>query len=180
MIITIIYAIIIHGKFLAIGGDSLSNERVRFFDSNDMMYGYKLDKIATMSVPNYSEIDINDAIEFYEIKRYFDNGVRSREWNDEEYEKYRNKADKLYTLTLRLFNCLCDNNIVDEYNKNYAVYIRNRFKAGAKHVIVMNYRKDWDNIEVFEPNEGEQYVPETTQLRCFEPGLDEEEYGKNR
>lgn len=117
MIITIIYAIIIHGKSLDIGGDSLSNERVRFFDSNDMMYGYKLDKIATMSVPNYSEIDINDAIEFYEIKRYFDNGVRSQEWNDEEYEKYRNKADKLYALTLRLFNCLCDNNIVDEYNK---------------------------------------------------------------
>lgn len=69
--------------------------------------------------------------------------------------------------------------IVDEYDKNYAVNIRNRFKSGAKHVIVANYRKNWDNIKVFEPKEGEYYVPETAQLRCFEPRLDEE-YGKNR
>ena len=68
--------------------------------------------------------------------------------------------------------------IVDEYDKSYAVNIRNRFKSEAKHAIVMNYRKDWDNIEVFEPEEGEYYIPETTQLRCFEPGPDEEEYGK--
>ena len=30
--------------------------------------------------------------------------------------------------------------IVDEYEKNYAVNIRNRFKATAKHIVVANYR----------------------------------------
>lgn len=29
--------------------------------------------------------------------------------------------------------------IVEEYDKSYAVNIRNRFKAGAKHIIVTNY-----------------------------------------
>lgn len=29
--------------------------------------------------------------------------------------------------------------IVDEYDKSYAVNIRNRFKAGAKHILVTNY-----------------------------------------
>ena len=29
--------------------------------------------------------------------------------------------------------------IVDEYYKNYAVNIKNRFKAEAKHIIVLNY-----------------------------------------
>ena len=33
--------------------------------------------------------------------------------------------------------------IVGEYEKNYAVNIRNRFKSTAKHVIVINYRKLW-------------------------------------
>ena len=94
----------------------MSNERVRFFDSNDMMYGYKLDKIVSLEIPKISQIDINDAIEFYEIKRYFDNGVRSREWSDEEYKDYSKKAAELYKLTLRLFNELCDKTIVEEYN----------------------------------------------------------------
>lgn len=31
--------------------------------------------------------------------------------------------------------------IVEEYDKSYAVNIRNRFKADAKHIIVTNYRK---------------------------------------
>lgn len=31
--------------------------------------------------------------------------------------------------------------IVEEYDKSYAVNIRNRFKADAKHIIVVNYRK---------------------------------------
>ena len=70
--------------------------------------------------------------------------------------------------------------IVDEYSKNYAVNIRNRFKSEAKHVIVMNYRKDWDNIEVFEPAEDEMQLPETKQLRLFERRTKEQKYGKNK
>ena len=31
--------------------------------------------------------------------------------------------------------------IVDEYDKSYAVNIRNRFKAAAKHILVANYKK---------------------------------------
>lgn len=34
---------------------------------------------------------------------------------------------------------LYGNNIIGEYNKNYAVNIRNRFQAAAKHIIVTNY-----------------------------------------
>lgn len=31
--------------------------------------------------------------------------------------------------------------IIEEYNKNYSVNIRNRFKSAAKHLIITNYRK---------------------------------------
>ena len=39
---------------------------------------------------------------------------------------------------------LYGNHIVDEYGKDYAVNIRNRFKASATHIIVANYRKTYD------------------------------------
>ena len=38
-------------------------------------------------------------------------------------------------LTEELYNDL----IVDEYGKQYAVNIRNRFKSVAKHIVVTNY-----------------------------------------
>lgn len=66
--------------------------------------------------------------------------------------------------------------IVDEYEKNYAVNIRNRFKSAAKHIVVANYRKSWDNIRSYTDitvyNE-----PETAQLRLFEA---RQPYGTNR
>lgn len=39
-----------------------------------------------------------------------------------------------------LTEALYDKFIVEEYDKNYAVNIRNRFKAGARHIVVANYR----------------------------------------
>ena len=101
-------------------------------------------------------------------------------------EEHRRLAEAFYKLPCKammiigrtpLIEELYGNDIVDEYEKSYAVNIRNRFKSGAKHVVVMNYRKDWDNIETFSPKKGEIYIPETTQLRCFES---KEEYGKDK
>lgn len=66
--------------------------------------------------------------------------------------------------------------IIDEYDKTYAVNIRNRFKAAAKHIVITNYRKAWnyeyEHIEPLAYNE-----PETAQLRLFEA---REPYGTNR
>lgn len=72
---------------------------------------------------------------------------------------------------------LYDHFIVDEYDKNYAVNIRNRFKAAAKHIVVANYRKRWDDVQLYEPIPGAYREPETTQLRLFEP---KRKYGKSR
>ena len=53
--------------------------------------------------------------------------------------------------------------IIDEYKKTYAVNIRNRFKSEAKHIVVANYKKDWDNVQIITDNVNKEYtVPETT------------------
>ena len=62
---------------------------------------------------------------------------------------------------------LYDAYIVDEYKKNYAVNIRNRFKAAATHIVVANYKKSWEGTEVAHASYG-SLEPETVQLRLFE------------
>ena len=67
--------------------------------------------------------------------------------------------------------------IIDEYEKKYAVNIRNRFKAVAKHIVVANYRKSWDDIRIYSTVYDTYREPETTQLRLFEAS---QPYGTNR
>lgn len=69
--------------------------------------------------------------------------------------------------------------VVDEYDKNYAVNIRNRFKAAAKHIVVANYQKYKDNKYIFETNiNGGYSIPETSQIMLFEQR--EKYHGKNK
>ena len=67
--------------------------------------------------------------------------------------------------------------IIEEYEKSYAVNIRNRFKAAAKHIVVANYRKCWDNKRACPSLHEVYHEPETAQLRLFE---ERQPYGKNR
>lgn len=72
---------------------------------------------------------------------------------------------------------LYGDSIVDEYQKSYAVNIRNRFKAAATHIIVANFRKEWDDVQIISPSV-RQYaeIPETAQTMLFESRV---KYGKN-
>lgn len=67
--------------------------------------------------------------------------------------------------------------IVDEYDKSYAVNIRNRFKAAAKHVVVANYKKDWNEPAIDVATRQHYPQPETAQLMLFEP---RRKYGTDR
>lgn len=44
--------------------------------------------------------------------------------------------------------------IVDEYDKSYAVNIRNRFKSAARHILVANYRRCWRDAYTCSPEYG--------------------------
>ena len=90
-------------------------ERIKFYSSNDMLYGYGIDKISTMTIPEFLDVDINDAIEFYNIKKYFDDGINSKDWTNEAREEYIKKTNMLYSLTARFFNMLTDDEIYNKY-----------------------------------------------------------------
>ena len=67
--------------------------------------------------------------------------------------------------------------IVDEYEKNYAVNIRNRFKAAAKHIVVANYRKAWDDVHAYSSCYDSCERLEINQMMLFEAP---EPYGNNK
>lgn len=67
--------------------------------------------------------------------------------------------------------------IIDEYAKNYAVNIRNRFKSTAAHIVVANYRKCWEDAHAINAQPAIYQIPEIAQLRLFEA---QEKYGTDR
>ena len=93
----------------------MDNERTVFYDRNDMCYGMGLSKIESLTLPELGSIGINDAIEFFEIKRYFDDNVQCKEWTEEQRSGYQEKSKKLFGIAMRFVNGLSDANIVSEY-----------------------------------------------------------------
>lgn len=91
-------------------------ERVKYFTTNDFCYGMGLSKIETMAIPNYDNIDINDAIEFYQIKRYFDDDIKPIDGPENWKEQFSEKSLELYKLTFRFFNSISNENIVSQYS----------------------------------------------------------------
>lgn len=67
--------------------------------------------------------------------------------------------------------------VVDEYEKKYAVNIRNRFKAEAKHIVVANYDKDMMKANLPSYADREKYTTiETARVMLLEKTVNS--YGK--
>ena len=101
-------------------------ERIKYFDSSDLMYAHNFDRFENMKIPEFSEIDINDALEFYEIKRYFDKGICRKDWSAENLALFQKKANKLYGLCVRFIGSLTNENIVDQF-LTIEIYYRKEF-----------------------------------------------------
>ena len=98
-------------------------EYIEYFGREDCLCGWGLAKIETMCIPSYNDVDINDAIEYYQIHRYFKDGVRLKTWTDNQYTLYSEKSKKLYGMSNRFFNSLNNENIENEFGKVEFNYI---------------------------------------------------------
>lgn len=94
----------------------MTEERVKYYGRDDWAYGHNLQKIEKITIPKIEDIDINDAIEYYEIKRYFDDNITSPRWSVDDKKRYKEKSLKLFSLSMKFFNSLTDDNILDTYN----------------------------------------------------------------
>lgn len=90
-------------------------DRIKYFNSSDLKYAHNFGRFENMKIPEFSEIDINDAIEFYEIKRYFDKGICHKDWSAEKLLSFQKKANTLYGLCVRYIGSLTNESIVDQF-----------------------------------------------------------------
>lgn len=94
----------------------MTEERVKYYGRDDWAYGHNMQKIEKITIPKIEDIDINDAIEYYEIKKYFDDNITSPRWSVDCKKEYKEKSIKLFSLSMKYFNSLTDDNILDAYN----------------------------------------------------------------
>lgn len=94
----------------------MTEERVKYYGRDDWAYGHNMQKIEKITIPKIEDIDINDAIEYYEIKRYFDDNITSPRWSVDCKKEYKEKSIKLFSLSMKFFNSLTDDNILNTYN----------------------------------------------------------------
>ncbi len=100
--------------------------RVRYFQRNDLCFGLGMDKMEEMSIPEYDVIAINDAIEYYQIKLYFDDGIRAKDWSDKQYDSYKEKSKVLFELCVRFFNAIKEDTLIQQYER-VEVFYRSAF-----------------------------------------------------
>lgn len=112
------------------------NNRVVFYSKEDRSAGHNLSRAEKrLNETNLNdEFDINDLLEFYHIKLYFDNEIFLLNWNENDKSRYKETTNKVWELTRKFWIKICNENIID-----YIQSLEYRYKESF-----------WDLIEYFQ------------------------------
>ena len=91
-------------------------DRIVFYSKNDMTVWYELNKIQELltNISKSDDFDINDFLEFYSIKQYFDNELFSESWSNELKKEYIDLSNELFKKTAQFLNININNtNIIE-------------------------------------------------------------------
>lgn len=101
------------------------HRNIKFYGVHDMSSGYYLREAETF-FQNWDEYastpDLNTIIELYNIKKYFDVGMRLEQWNDEQFAEYKEKCQQIPQILGRFCNTISDANLEELYqaiDRNY-------------------------------------------------------------
>lgn len=107
----------------------MSERRVRYFEPDDWSFGsnYRRAEEILKNWNNDTNItDINDIIEFHNIHRYFNSGIRHGSWDESTYSQYMDKCKKIPSLLGRFFGTLSDatieavySNVIRDYRDDF-------------------------------------------------------------
>lgn len=91
--------------------------RVEFYSKEDLAGGHHLAKaeplLRAVKQPNYS--DINDILELYNIKKYFDNELYLKNWTEEDILNFKQKATEFGKEIGRFISNINDTNVIGLY-----------------------------------------------------------------
>lgn len=100
-------------------------DRVQFYSKEDMAGGNHLSKgehiLRSEIKSNYT--DVNEVLELYNLKKYFDNELYLKSWTQDEIDNFKQKAAEYGKIVGRFFSTVTDNNVVELYEQILQSYI---------------------------------------------------------
>ncbi len=111
-------------------------KRVVFYSKEDMSTGHNLQNAEQLlkNLPLQENEDINDLLEVYNVKLYFDNDLYLLTWDDQTKNKYKDTANKAFNSVKQFMLSITDDNII-----------------GLIEALEFNYKKSfWDLVNILQ------------------------------
>ncbi|MCG7385597.1 hypothetical protein [Paenibacillus sp. ACRRY] len=93
---------------------------IKFYSRNDLASGFVLKEIENYLTEDRAEkekLNINDLIEIYNIKQYFEHKLYLLTWTSNEIEKYEKQVNTYFKQVGRFFHFINSENLADFYNE---------------------------------------------------------------
>jgi hypothetical protein len=118
-------------------------DRVQFYSKEDMAGGHQLSKgehiLRAETKSSYT--DINEVLELYNLKKYFDNELYLNSWTQEEIDKFKLKATEYGKIVGQFFSTINDNNVVELYEQVLHGYIHSFWEIISNHNVFKRISK---------------------------------------
>ncbi|CAM4499710.1 hypothetical protein FHS16_005586 [Paenibacillus endophyticus] len=139
--------------------------RVKFYSINDLLYGHNL-KNCESSLNDFDlglrdVTDVNDIIELYNIKKYFDNEVYLVEWTSDIIKQFKGIVSNNYANVARFIKSINNDNLLSIYKGVSREYTSDFWELFDKFKAFENISED-----KFEKFMGESNVLLLNILRC--------------
>lgn len=106
----------------------MDKDRIKYYSANDIMCGRNLHNIEKL-INKYNDFesinevkDINDIIELYNAKKYFNNEIYLSDWSKENIREYKSSIKKHFGFVAKFFKSINQEKIMQFYNnvqRNY-------------------------------------------------------------
>ena len=108
---------------------------IKYYSSTDLTCGLSLQKAESkvLSCPPEVVADINQAIELYNIKLFFDNGSYLSTWSQTEIENYKNLVKQFDGTVATFFSTINESNIEDIISHVDIDYIEDFWSLFSKY-----------------------------------------------
>ena len=118
-------------------------DRVQFYSKEDMAGGHHLSKgehiLRNETKFNYT--DINEVLELYNLKKYFDNELYLKSWTQDEIDNFKQKATEYGKIVGQFFSTINDTNVFELYEQILHGYIHSFWEIVSNHNVFKRISK---------------------------------------
>ena len=117
--------------------------RVEFYSKEDMAGPHHLSKGEHIlrSETKSSYTDINDVLELYNLKKYFDNELYLKSWTQDDIDNFKQKAAEYGKIIGQYFSTINDNNVVALHEQLLHGYIHSFWEIVSNHNVFKRISK---------------------------------------